>query len=475
MAPDVEAAGWPGARWIEGRTRVHLPRTPTSAANRRDPATADTAVFHNPAMGRCRTRSVRLLQHVLESGWLGRRGVHVLDGLSASGLRARRWLTELPAELAARLHVTLCERDPTAAAWARANLDTHDDGARAASVDLVIDDLRAHLPDRGYQWIDLDPYGSPAPFLDAAIQATSRRAVLELTATDTAALCGTSAAACRRRYGLLPRNDERAHDTGLRLLMAATALNAARHDRTIAPLHASWDGHHLRVSVTIRRSLEQAGLVHQRLGWSVADPTPAERATAAAAGLLHPDDADPALPDHLVPAHILLPHDQPPTRLDGRVAGPLWIGPLHDPAALRALDTATTLDACALSTRPSVARPSDLESVAWAGFSEADIRLSRREIERAVHRCADQADVLAAAEASDAPGPAHLVLTNLLARRTLLAGPPSPKALAAALTEQGIPATQAHWGEPAILTVGSWRQCHETAAALMGIGGPARD
>jgi tRNA (guanine26-N2/guanine27-N2)-dimethyltransferase len=40
--------------------------------------------------------------------------------------------------------------------------------------------------------VDLDPYGSAAPFLDAAVQATAEGGLLCVTCTDMGVLCGKS-------------------------------------------------------------------------------------------------------------------------------------------------------------------------------------------------------------------------------------------------------------------------------------------
>ena len=52
----------------------------------------------------------------------------------------------------------------------------------------LLGDLRTSVLSQGWHWIDIDPFGSPVPFLDTAIQALARRGVLEVSATDTAAL-----------------------------------------------------------------------------------------------------------------------------------------------------------------------------------------------------------------------------------------------------------------------------------------------
>ena len=107
-------------------------------------------------------------------------------------------------------------------------------------VEFRNEDSRQVLLSSGWQWVDIDPFGSPVPFLDSAMQSSARRAVMEITATDTAALTGSSARACLRRYGAKIRTDQMAHDSALRLLMATVARTAATHDRCIIPLLSSF-------------------------------------------------------------------------------------------------------------------------------------------------------------------------------------------------------------------------------------------
>ncbi|MEQ2206893.1 hypothetical protein XENOCAPTIV_004267 [Xenoophorus captivus] len=52
-----------------------------------------------------------------------------------------------------------------------------------------------------YDVIDLDPYGSPAAFLDAAVQAISEGGLLCVTCTDMAVMAGNSGETCYSKYG----------------------------------------------------------------------------------------------------------------------------------------------------------------------------------------------------------------------------------------------------------------------------------
>ena len=81
--------------------------------------------------------------------------------------------------------------------------------------------------------MDIDPFGSPLPFLDTAVQSLARSGVIEVSATDTAALTGSSRGAMLRRYGARVRTDGLAHDSALRVMLANLASSAARHDRCV--------------------------------------------------------------------------------------------------------------------------------------------------------------------------------------------------------------------------------------------------
>ena len=91
----------------EGRTLMLLPQLPENAQG--PSVKSSGVVFYNPAMAGSRTRSVLLFRHAMEEGMLGDGTVYALDGLTASGLRARRWLNELPFEISSRISATIVD------------------------------------------------------------------------------------------------------------------------------------------------------------------------------------------------------------------------------------------------------------------------------------------------------------------------------------------------------------------------------
>ena len=378
----MDLEGFPGRLWLEGRTPLRLhAEAPLPGPMPRGPAERTGTGFLNAAMAPARTRSILLLEDALARGWLvddTTKPIRILDGLASTGVRWRRWLHELPSNLLPRLRITANDLDGQALDWARATHAMHppntsssflqeedrwgtmSHGEVVGGVRILREDLRQVLAREAFQWIDLDPFGSPMPFLDGAIQAIGRRGVLAVTATDTAALCGSSWDAGRRRYGAQGVVDEWRHDTAVRILLGAIARIAAQHDRIIEPVLAMFDGHHVRVTVRILRSKSAASQVHASLGWRC-----------------HHRSGPPTF-------H---PWDRPPEHLNrSSVSGPLWTGALGAPEVLQHLTSERVIERCML--------PEGNPIITELGLEPSDLDAMRREHLRSVAHIAPAAELL---------------------------------------------------------------------------------
>jgi len=384
---------------------------------------------------------VLLLQHCIEDGLLGEGTIYALDGLSASGLRARRWLNELPAQSAARISAAMGDMDPVALEWAMRCHEEFPPEHGEGELLPHLGDLRKSVLEHGRHWVDIDPYGSPLPFLDTAIQSLARRGVAEISATDSAALTGSSKNALLRRYGARVRTDGLAHDSGLRVLLATVARTAARHERAIEPLLSIWESHHLRVSVRVRRSVERANDIEESLGWRVASPTAEEVSSSIQAGI-HPDTGLDSLP-----MHCLLPLSHPVNRSDKRISGPMWIGPLGQSGAMASMTEERALELCG---------PSSIEDDP-VGWSDKDFERERRRVTRSIRHISEEAVTI------DAP---HLILVDDLASWLGSGSPPSPSGMVEALCETGHRAAVAHYGKPAFRTDAPWDEIARTALSI---------
>lgn len=267
---------------VEGTTRLVVPAAHSSGG----PGKRVGRVFFNAQMAFNRDVSVMFLR--------ARPVRSALDAMSATGARAVRWANEVRG-----IDITANDRDPEAVAYIGANIELNGVGD---SCHASHDDLRCLLARRAYDLVDLDPFGTPVPFVPAAVQAVKRRGVLAVTATDTAPLSGTYPRKCARRYGARSARSPFGHESGLRILIGHLAKEAAKEDRGVRCLLSFYADHYFRVYLEMVEGGEAADETLARLGYLEHDPATG-RTTVSSAG-------------------------------SPRAAGPLWLGPLHDPELL---------------------------------------------------------------------------------------------------------------------------------------------
>ena len=428
-----------GVAHMEGRTSLLLPGMPEKGVL--GPGSkGGGSVFYNPAMAGSRTRSVLLMRFAIGAGFLGEGDIYALDGLTASGLRARRWLNELPPEMARRIKATIVDMDEEALGWARASHEAFPPHHGEGEISAVRGDMRTEVLRSGRHWVDIDPYGSPVPFIDSAMQSLARSSVLEVSATDTAALTGSSKNPLLRRYGARVRTDCLSHDSGLRVLLATVAKVAARHDRSIRPLVSIWDSHHLRVSVRVQKSVKSANDLQSDLGWRVFSPTEEELRESIAAGLHHDSTCE------YLPMHCMLPLSSKVDRSDSRISGPLWISPTGDSAAMGSMTEQAAMDACG---------PEEVSDD--LGWEPREMELERRRVARSVRSHAEEGTVIDAY---------HHVVVDDLASWLGTGAPPSPSKMVEILRDAGHRAGMAHYGNPSFRTDAPWEGVVEAANSL---------
>ncbi len=217
---------------IEGSARLNIRAPQKNEINKK------LEVFYNPVMKFNRDLTLLLLHA------LGRKKVTVGLPLEASGVRAIRMLTELPPEMIA--HISCNDLSETAYKKMQEhvqinNIDAHKISLTQKDSDLFFEESS------GFDYIDIDPFGSPAPFLSAAIKRLSRHGILAVTATDTAALTGTYEHATIRKYWAHPLRNELMHEIGVRILIRYVQLLGTIYDKALTPIYSYTKDHYDRV------------------------------------------------------------------------------------------------------------------------------------------------------------------------------------------------------------------------------------
>lgn len=107
-------------------------------------------------------------------------------------------------------------------------------------------------PSKRFDVVDLDPYGSAAPFIDGGVQSVSDGGLLCVTCTDLAVLAGHNyPEKCFSQYGGVSVKAEYSHEVALRLVLHTISTSAARYGRYIQPLLSLSIDFYLRVFVRV--------------------------------------------------------------------------------------------------------------------------------------------------------------------------------------------------------------------------------
>jgi tRNA (guanine26-N2/guanine27-N2)-dimethyltransferase len=115
--------------------------------------------------------------------------------------------------------------------------------------------------------VDLDPFGSPANYIDCAMRSVQNGGLVSVTATDTAVLCGKYPDVCLRKYYGMSLSNPYSNELALRLLMSLMALTSSRLGIGIRPLFAHTNMHYVRIYVQVVLSNKMANSVFDNIGY----------------------------------------------------------------------------------------------------------------------------------------------------------------------------------------------------------------
>jgi len=208
----------------EGLARIQVPS---------ESLTKKSETFYNPVMEHQRNVTIACLRLTEPK--------IVLDPLAATGVRGIRILKEVPGVN----KVVFNDRNPTAVKYIQKNLKLN----KIAKKRYEIHGKNANalfLEGGRYDYVDIDPFGSPVKFFPDVAHALRKDSILGVTATDSGALAGKFAGACFRRYGIKVGRTDFPKELGIRVLITFILRDLARYDFTLEPLY-SHANHYFRV------------------------------------------------------------------------------------------------------------------------------------------------------------------------------------------------------------------------------------
>ena len=250
-------------------------------------------VFYNPRMEMNRDITVAVMESLPEV-------TSYVDAMAASGIRGIR----IKKEVSRELDITINDWDVPAYELIKDNVAMND-----VAVNITNRGANTLLSSTQYDFVDIDPFGTPSPYIDAVCRASKR--AMGVTATDTAPLCGAHLKAGIRTYGAYPVKTDYYSEIGLRILMGKVVREEAKYDRAVKPLLCHATQHYIRLYLSVEHGVSFADKMMQSMGF-----------------LAHCFSCKNRFP--LYGLAVQAPEKCPVCGSPMKLAGPLWLGPTKD-------------------------------------------------------------------------------------------------------------------------------------------------
>ena len=233
---------------------------PSQALTQKEPP--KFPAFFNPAAKFNRDISILIYRHFIDQS---RKNISFVDSMCGLGARGVRVGKEIPQIQ----KVVFNDFDMMSAQTAKVNTMINNVYHKS---DFYTSEICSFLSasanfDNRATIIDLDPFGTPAPYLDCILRAVENDGMISITATDTAVLQGVYPRVCYRKYYGIPLRTRYSLEIGTRLLLSCTALVASRLDLYINPIFAHSYRNYIRIYCKVSKSNYLANKISDKLGY----------------------------------------------------------------------------------------------------------------------------------------------------------------------------------------------------------------
>jgi tRNA (guanine26-N2/guanine27-N2)-dimethyltransferase len=259
---DGYKADFPSEIIREGKVQMLVPKLEAYGVVPSDYAPSRAPVFYNPVMEFNRDITVlafRAYQRMINHE------ISICDPFTSQGIRGVRFASEI--EGVERVLIS----------------DINEQAYKLAKHNVVLNRLEEKIavkhkdanavlscnasPKKRFDIVDIDPFGTPVPYLDSALRAIKNSGLLASTATDLAPLCGVHDKACVRKYGGRPLRTEYCHELAVRLLAGCTSTVAAKHDMGLRVLFSHSSEHYIRLYTQIAYGAKKSDESIKTLGY----------------------------------------------------------------------------------------------------------------------------------------------------------------------------------------------------------------
>lgn len=227
-------------------------------------------VFYNAKQSLNRDISIMML-HAIKELHLSKLE-NIIETFSGTGIRALRYALQAPSFT--NLYVN--DIAPRSIQLTKDNFELHKNKIHSlvhyynTDAKLLFLDLRKE--DVFLDFIDIDPYGTPQPYLHNALLTLERSGIMAITATDMPVITGLYPEKAYRLYQIpnyKVANRSYCHEVGLRMLIAYVQREAFFYKHSLVPLLSYYCDHYVRFflrndpNVSIDKIIQSHGYISE--------------------------------------------------------------------------------------------------------------------------------------------------------------------------------------------------------------------
>lgn len=219
-------------------------------------------VFYNPYASLSRDLGIAFVKAA--SVMLNRK-IYVCEPLSATGIRGIRYVLETNSVQKILLN------DKSRIAYENilenVKLNNIENICIVENKDASILLFENSMKGKRFDFVDIDPFGSPIKFVYSAINAIVHKGFLAVSATDTAALCGVAKRAATRKYSVMIERTEFMHEVGIRVLASSIIRIGSSEEIAFEPIYSHSTRHYMRVYFRVYVSRNKCDSILNNIGY----------------------------------------------------------------------------------------------------------------------------------------------------------------------------------------------------------------
>lgn len=234
----------------EGNVRIKIPHF--------EKVSSRAPVFYNPVMELNRDLSVAALTVYRQ---MKDDDIKICDAFGGSGIRGIRYSKEIKGVFLAVVN----DLNPLAVEIAIENVEQNS----LTNVKVCREDANLLLRKcRGkFDVVDIDPFGTPSPYVESAASSLKAGGMICVTATDTSALCGTYKKPCIRKYNAKPLRNEYCHETGIRILAGFLSRTFSKYKKYLDFQFSHSTEHYMRLYALVGKGAKNTDQSLENLGY----------------------------------------------------------------------------------------------------------------------------------------------------------------------------------------------------------------